>query len=506
MAVLVLAVTALLAVLTWQANARSERRLLDRQLAQVGTLLGQQAAVLRVTLADVGQVAVNTDANPNAFARFAAGELTQSGQALTLWRVSGGQAQQLAAQGVDAWLPPSGAAALTTLKPTGQLEILGILPGRDGKPDRLAYGVMPPAPNTDLVVYAESPLPAGHRMSTTGDSPLAGLDVALYLGATDDPKTLLEATAPTPISGATQRLTVPFGTAKVTMVGTARSRLTGGLPAALPWIVAGVGLLLAAAGAAVVETTSRRRDLAERLYRQQRGIASALQEALLPDVPTLHGVEADARYVAGVDALDVGGDWFDLIERRPGCVAFVVGDVSGRGLRAATTMAALRFATRGYLVDGDEIGAVLSKLRRLLDIDVDQQFATVLLGELDVAAGRLRLVSAGHLPPLLLDCGGPGERARLLATPPGPPVGVPDPDAPTVTDIAVSGPATLVAFTDGLVERRGETIDDGLDRLRGAAAAVASRPLPEMLDELLSALTVEGRKDDTVLLGMRWAA
>src|SRR6185503_2976165 len=115
-------------------------------------------------------------------------------------------------------------------------------------------------------------------------------------------------------------------------------------------------------------------SLAERLYRQQQGIASALQEALLPEVPSLHGVEAAARYVAGVDALDVGGDWFDLIERRPGCVTFVVGDVSGRGLRAATTMAALRFAARAYLVDGEHIDAVPTKLHRLLDIDADQQF------------------------------------------------------------------------------------------------------------------------------------
>src|SRR3954453_2340738 len=93
-AALVLAVTVVLTVLTWQTNARSERRLLDRQLAQVGTLLTSQASVLQVELADIAQVAVNTNANPAAFARFAGQQLTQTGQSLSLWRVTDGTAQQ----------------------------------------------------------------------------------------------------------------------------------------------------------------------------------------------------------------------------------------------------------------------------------------------------------------------------------------------------------------------------------------------------------------------------
>ena len=104
-ALLLLAITAVLTVLTWQANARSERSLLDRQLAQVGTLLTNQAAVDRTLLADIGQVAINTDANPDAFARFAAGELERTGQSLSLWRVTDGHAQRVANQGVEPRLP-----------------------------------------------------------------------------------------------------------------------------------------------------------------------------------------------------------------------------------------------------------------------------------------------------------------------------------------------------------------------------------------------------------------
>ena len=505
-AAVILAVTAVLTVLTWQTNARSERQLLNRQLAQVGTLLTSQASVIQVQLADIGQVAVNTNANPAAFARFADKQLTQTGQSLSLWRITDGTAERLAAQGVEPLLPSGGPASLAALQPTGELVILGVLPG---DPDRIAYALMPGEPNTDLVVYAESPLPAGRRLPVTPESPLAGLDIALYLGETTQPDALLESTAALPIRGDTRTRTVPFGNAQVTVVGASPTSLTGPLSAGMPWIVLGAGCVLALAGAAMVETISRRRVLAEglaaenaELYRQQRGIAGTLQRAMLPVVPDLDRVQVAARYVAGVDELDVGGDWYDVIEHRPGCIVFVVGDVSGRGLPAATTMAALRFAVRAYLAEGHGIEAVLARLRRLLDVSTDHQFATVLLGELDVSAGRLRLVCAGHFPPLLLT----GGRARFLDCPVAPPVGVSAPSASPAAEIDVSGPGTLLAFSDGLVERRGEVLDTGLERLCTAAAADGSRELPGMLDGLLATLTGGGAEDDTVLLGLRWTS
>jgi serine phosphatase RsbU (regulator of sigma subunit) len=181
---------------------------------------------------------------------------------------------------------------------------------------------------------------------------------------------------------------------------------------------------------------------------------------------------------------------------------FVVGDISGRGLPAATTMAALRFAVRAYLSQGDDIATVLTKMRGLLDIDVDHQFATVLLGELDMAAGLIRIVSAGHFGPLLVTDG----RAELLDCPVAPPVGVAAPAPPTVMEARVSGPATLLAFTDGAVERRGEVIDTGLERLRSAAAAADAQPLTTVLDRLMETSAVDGGRDDTVILGLRWTS
>jgi serine phosphatase RsbU (regulator of sigma subunit) len=310
-----------------------------------------------------------------------------------------------------------------------------------------------------------------------------------------------------PIRGDTETESVPFGNTTVTMVGASQASLTGGLSASLPWIVLGVGGVLALGGAWIVGYVSRRRLVAEqlaaeneRLYRQQRGIAGTLQHALLPAVPSIAGVEVAARYVAGVDELEVGGDWYDVIARGPGCCVFVVGDISGRGLPAATTMASLRFAVRAYVAEGHDIEAVLPRLHQLLDIETDHQFATVLLGELDAGAGRLRLVSAGHFAPVLVADG----KATMLECAVAPPVGVSSSAPVRSTVVQVGTGATLLAFTDGAVERRGETIDTGLERLRSAAGDAGTGSLDERLDELLAALSSEANKDDTVLLGLRW--
>jgi serine phosphatase RsbU (regulator of sigma subunit) len=165
-------------------------------------------------------------------------------------------------------------------------------------------------------------------------------------------------------------------------------------------------------------------------------------------------------------------------------------------------MAALRFAVRAYLSEGHGIETVLCHLRQLLDVNTDHQFATVLLGELDVAAGRLRVVSAGHFPPLLRADG----RVRFLDCPVEPPVGVTAPPPPPATTIDVTGSATLLAFSDGLIERRGEVVDVGLERLRAASVDAGSRALPDLLDDLLAGLAVDGGEDDTVLLGMQWTS
>ncbi|MFL6097255.1 MAG: SpoIIE family protein phosphatase [Blastococcus sp.] len=506
LSVAVTAVVLALAIgLAWLAsvvNARNSERLLHQQVVQVSTLLTTQLAIIQTQMSDAGQVAVATGGQPGPFTRFANATVAAPGMSLSLWRVGGDRPERLAVHGPDPQLPPGGPASFfSTLKPNGQLAVAGIIQ----KPEpRLAYALMPPGDTTGLVVYAETPL--SRRVSVEAGDAFGGLDLAAYLGPRPVADQLIQTTAPLPIRGDTATVQVPFANTSFTIVAASRTGLTGSLSAALPWIVLGVGGALALAVGATVETLSRRRAVAEglaadnqRLYQEQRGIARTLQHALLPEVPHVDGVELAARYVAGADELEVGGDWYDVITRPSGSCVFVVGDVSGQGLPAATTMAALRFAVRAYLAQDDDIATVLTRLRDLLDITVDHQFATVLLGELDPATGVVRLVSAGHFPPLLLSEG----RAEMLECPVAPPVGVATSAAPAVAERRVSGPATLLAFTDGAVERRGEIIDTGLERLRSTAAAAGGQPLPTVLDRLMDA-TADGGRDDTVIIGLRW--
>jgi hypothetical protein len=502
----VLALTAVLTVLAWQTNRRSNQDLLQRQVAQAAAVLSTQVAVLQTQLTDAGQVADATAGAAGPFQRFAAGKASSPDVSFSLWRVAGGQAQQLAVQGPAPQGPPGGAAAfLARVQPTGTLTVAGILPGGD----RLGYALMPAGETAGLVVYAESPLPPHRRITVQSGAAFSGLAVAVYLGRGTAADQLVEATAPTPIAGRTARTQVPFGDTVFTVVGASPTPLTGTLSAALPWLVLGVGALIAVGGAVLVDTITRRRAVAERLaetteelYEQQRGIAADLQRALLPPVPDLPGLEVAARYRAGVDTLEVGGDWYDVVQVRPGCVVFVVGDVSGRGLPAATTMAALRFAVRGFLSEGHAVDGVLTRLRGLLDVTTDHQFATVLIGELDVASGRLRLLSAGHFPPLLVS----GGQVRTLECPVAPPVGVDARPGPGPVTVELPPGAVLLGFSDGLVERRGEDLDVGLARLAAAATGGDGRPLEDTLDRLLDRLTDPGGTDDTVVLALRRAA
>jgi serine phosphatase RsbU (regulator of sigma subunit) len=258
--------------------------------------------------------------------------------------------------------------------------------------------------------------------------------------------------------------------------------------------------------ASALEYVMRRRRLAERLaeenerlYVEQRNIAGTLQRALLPEVPNLAGVEVAARYVPGVAGIDVGGDWYDVIRCDGNRLVFVVGDVSGRGLRAATTMASLRYATRAYVAQGDGPAAVLAKLGQLLDFDEDHQFATVVTGAVDGTERRVTLASAGHLSPLLVT----GSDARFLEVPVNTPVGITANGPVRETCFTLPDGATLIGFTDGLVERRGEHLDVSLERLRQAASGVRG-PVESLLDHLASVLIPAGAADDVVILGLRW--
>ena len=235
------------------------------------------------------------------------------------------------------------------------------------------------------------------------------------------------------------------------------------------------------------------------MYSEQRSISEVLQHALLPAfLPPVAGVETAVRYVAGGKG-DVGGDWYDVIPLDADSFVFVLGDVSGRGVEAATIMARMHFAIRAYAVQGDSPAEILDKLGLLLDLERDASFATVLCGRVDVAAHSITLVNAGHPPLFLLN----GATGHFVTTPVGPPVGVRATTRYQAHTFAVPRGATVLAFTDGLVERRGEIIDVGLDRLR---ALTVERPsdLDGLLTRVLTGSMESGYDDDTAILAVRW--
>lgn len=489
--------------LTLAVHDRTEQHLLQLQVRDAASTLAAGLPGIQSEMDDGLQV-VRATGSPAAFRQFAADRiLTQpSYRSVSLWRRTGGQVVPLSEVGARPALVADGRLAfLASLRPGAGIRVGPILPSGPGAVLGLADM---PDQDGGLAVYAETALPPGRHITVPASSPYHVLQFALYVNAIRPPD-LLESTGSTPIKGRRAVASDRFGDSSILVVGASRANLAGDLSADLPWIVLGAGLALTAFAAATAELLGRRRRRAEelaeenqRLYLEQRDIATTVQNALLPEVPTLEELEVGARYLAGTAGIDVGGDWYDVV-CRPGTCTFVVGDVCGRGLRAATTMAAVRFATRAYIAQGDDPRRIVEKLARLQDFEDADLFATLLIGQIDIPSRRLTFVSAGHPPPLIVSPSG----SSFVEVPPGPPVGVHGSPPPPATEVDLLPGALLVAYTDGLVERREQSLTRGLELL-ATARIDPSAPVEETLDRLVADLLPGGATDDTAILAVRW--
>ena len=233
-----------------------------------------------------------------------------------------------------------------------------------------------------------------------------------------------------------------------------------------------------------------------RTYQQEHETAAVLQRSLLPQrLPQPAGMRLAATYQPGGAGVDVGGDWYDVIELGGGRLAVSIGDVVGRGLKAATVMGQLRAALRAYSVEGHGPGAALSRLNELM-LHGAGRLATAVHAAYDPGTGLLSIAVAGHPPPLLL--GADGE-SRLLDVDGGPALGVVPYAAYGETTVPLDPGARLVLYTDGLVERRDEALDDSLARL--VAASHATPPGAQALaDRLVEQMLGEDDNDDAALL------
>ncbi|MFE4258567.1 SpoIIE family protein phosphatase [Streptomyces sp. NPDC056883] len=236
-----------------------------------------------------------------------------------------------------------------------------------------------------------------------------------------------------------------------------------------------------------------------RRYDSESALARGLQAALLPHrLPVRENVVTVGRYLPGTAGMDVGGDWYDVIEAGGGRLALVIGDVQGHGVAAAATMGQLRSAVRAFALSGNEPEQVMRGTNELL-IDLDPgQFASCCYVLLDPASGLALAVRAGHPQPLLRH---PGGRTEVLDLPGGMVLGVDAEATYPVTRLRIEPGAVLALYTDGLVEIPGTDIDMGVERLRAALAAAGPAPLTETADRLVAeAGHSTDRPDDIALL------
>ena len=254
-------------------------------------------------------------------------------------------------------------------------------------------------------------------------------------------------------------------------------------------------LQLAATLATPAVEQARLRETLER----ERGDTLALQRVLRPErTPRLPGLEAAARYLPA-DA-EIGGDWYDLFGLPGGLVGVAVGDVAGHGLAAAVVMSHLRIGLRAYAVEGHSPARTVARLDRLLRTQSDPQMATVLYAVLDPTTGHLRLTSAGHVPPVVVSR---AADATLLTVPPAPPLGTVTVSAYPETTTALGDDDLVLLYTDGLIERRGESIDDGFARLCAAATGAAVASAENLCTQVLATVAPpDGFADDVVLLAV----
>jgi anti-anti-sigma factor len=214
---------------------------------------------------------------------------------------------------------------------------------------------------------------------------------------------------------------------------------------------------------------------------ERRLIAETLQKSLLPPtLPRLDRLPLASRYLPGARGSQAGGDWYDVLPLDEGRVAIAVGDVVGQGARAAAIMGQLRSALSGYLLEGHDPVQALERLDRFAGRVPDATGSTVACLVLDPETGELTWARAGHPPPLVAGPNG----CRLLEDATGTVLGVRARPPYTAGTATIAPGESIVLYTDGLVERRGELIDDGIDRL----AAIAARHhalSPEALTDVL---------------------
>ena len=497
-----LAVTAGLSIASRLNYLDSEHRQVVAQTQLAADSLAVAPVDLQRRLGRAATAAAATG-NPTLFESALHGSLPVPFVAVRLYSVTSGRVLLIDSLGAPSMLRSGRATSVVrTAVRTGNLAFIRMA---TPSAQRFGYAMAVTVAGRTEVAYGEQVLPGDRRGSLPSDSPLADMDFALYYGRSETSASLVETNAGhLPLHGTIARATIPFGTGVLSAVVTPRVPLLGWFAASLAWLIAGAGVLLTAVTALLTERLQRRRAVAEQLsavtselYETQRSVAERLQQSLLPQrLPTLPGLAIASRYRSGTEGIHVGGDWYDVIDLGGECVFLTIGDVSGRGLDAATMMSRLRHTIAAYASEGHDPGTVLAKVSASIDLVRDEHFATVVAATLDLRTGVTRVANAGHLPPLLSTA----TATRPVDTRVGPPLGVGNTYA--VSEFVLEAGATLLLYTDGLIERRDEPITTGIERL--SRELHPTEELDTLLDRLLATFIPSGAADDTAILALRW--
>ena len=506
---------------TWaavQADRSTEKRLLAGQTRQAAAVLSTAIAALQQPL-DEGLAAERLVPHDRAATAFNTVMRSHVGpqanfDTASLWRLEGGTFHQVQSVGSDAAAregDPGTDAFLRHAVDTKGFVVR--LVTAKGQP-RISYASADPG--AGLVVYAERAVPADRRARVDRDSAFADIDYAIYLGTTSSTSSMLTTNvdpASLPMTGRTSQASAKFGDTQLILVTSAHDHLGSAVSRRLPWIILLVGLLLTATSWAVARKLVRARQRAEQdtrtitdlyqrvdtLFGEQRVLAEGLQRSLLPQAtPDIPGIEVAAEYVAGAQGVDIGGDWYSIIGVDEDEFAFVVGDVSGNGIDAVAEMARARFTLRAYLVDGNSPRTALEKCSRQFDVLTDGHIVTVLAGVGNRQTGEIVLASAGHPPPLLVT----GADADFLTMPVGPPLGA-GACSYRSTTMTMPEESTLLAYTDGLIERRESDLSSGMARLAATVRRVHSESLQSLVRDVLESMRGDGVSDDIAVLALR---
>ena len=248
---------------------------------------------------------------------------------------------------------------------------------------------------------------------------------------------------------------------------------------------------------AALQSAAERIALAVSLQQaaEERTAARTVQESLLPmGLPEVEGLEFASRF-ATAETFGVGGDWFDAFKLPDGRIGIVIGDVAGAGLPAAVVMGRLRSALRAYALESERPGQALARLHRKFAHFEPSEMATVMYVVVAADLSTFTVASVGHLPPVIAR---PDQEVAFVDCIPSPPIGAPLRRPPVDAVWPLEPGTTVGCYTDGLVERRGQSIDDGLEQLR--AAFFAGDPEDVCAAVMSDLVGTSAVQDDTALL------